>query len=141
MKTDDKTRTILAAKATAPATFVLEGSDGTRAELDLRDQLLGKSLHTLRDPAEFTRVRVGEWGHALEWPSGVELGAETLWWRHFPRPDEQILARFWNGGCGMVCRSPKPRMRSVCRAVWLLIIPMARNRFQSRFCSHAKDGK
>src|SRR3546814_6361899 len=32
----------------------------------------------LRDPAEFARVGVGEWGHSLAWPSGVELGADML---------------------------------------------------------------
>jgi hypothetical protein len=75
----DKTRTILTTNAMPPATLVLEWSDGTHAELDLTMWLRRESFHTLRDPAEFSRVHVGEWGHSLEWPSGVELGAESLW--------------------------------------------------------------
>jgi hypothetical protein len=79
MRTGDKTFTILAANATAPTRLALEWSDGTRAELDLTEYLNGKSFRSLRDSSEFSRVRVGEWGHSLEWPSGVELGAESLW--------------------------------------------------------------
>lgn len=75
----DKTRSIVTAVTKAPATVILEWSDGTRAELDLKTLLHGKSFHAPRDPAEFSRVRVGEWGHSLEWPSGEELGAEFLW--------------------------------------------------------------
>jgi hypothetical protein len=33
----------------------------------------------LRDPAEFAKVKVGDWGHSLEWPSGAEAGADSLW--------------------------------------------------------------
>jgi hypothetical protein len=75
----DKTRSIVAAATRTPANVILEWSDGTRAELDLKSLLRGKSFRALRDPAEFSRVRIGEWGHSLEWPSGVELGAEFLW--------------------------------------------------------------
>lgn len=33
----------------------------------------------LQDTAEFCRPGVGDWGHSVIWPSGTELGAETLW--------------------------------------------------------------
>lgn len=79
MSAEDKTRTIAGARAKAAGMLALRWSDGTRAELDLGAMLRGKAFRTLRDPAEFARVRIGEWGHSIEWPSGAELGAETLW--------------------------------------------------------------
>ena len=79
MSAADKMRTIVAAKAKPPATLALRWSDGTRADVDLGPLLRDKTLWTLRDPAELSRVRVGEWGHSLEWPSGVELSADSLW--------------------------------------------------------------
>jgi Protein of unknown function (DUF2442) len=79
MSMENKSRTIVAARAKAAATLVLRWSDGTRAEVDLSGMLRGKAFHLLRDPAEFARVHIGEWGHSVEWPSGAELSAETLW--------------------------------------------------------------
>jgi len=75
----DKMRAIVAAKVRLPATLALRWSDGTRADVDLSAILRDKRLRALRDPAEFSRVRIGEWGHSLDWPSGVELGADLLW--------------------------------------------------------------
>ena len=79
MSTGDKMRTIVAAKVRSPATLALRWSDGTRADLDISEMLRDKRLRMLRQPSEFSRVRIGEWGHSLEWPSGVELGADSLW--------------------------------------------------------------
>ncbi len=45
---------------------------------------LGPHLHTfkalapLRNPEEFRRVRVGEWGWCLEWPCGMDISGDTL---------------------------------------------------------------
>ena len=38
-----------------------------------------KAFKPLRNAAEFAHVRVGERGHSVEWPSGLELSTETLW--------------------------------------------------------------
>ena len=65
--------------ATPPARVALEWSNGTQVDIDLTKTLRGKSHHALRDPSEFSRVQIGEWGHSLKWPSGVELGADALW--------------------------------------------------------------
>ncbi len=81
MRVEDKSRQIASAKARAPAVLALVWSDGTRATLDLADLLHDKAFRALRDQREFVRVRPGEWGHSIEWPSGVELGADTLWLR------------------------------------------------------------
>jgi hypothetical protein len=79
MSLEDRTRSVVAARAKPPATLALKWSDGTRAELDLGTVLRGKGFRALRDASAFSRVRIGEWGHSVEWPSGVELSAETLW--------------------------------------------------------------
>jgi hypothetical protein len=79
MRTTDFVRTITTVRAKPPASLALRWSDGTRAELDLHAILQGRGFRALRDPAEFARVRVGEWGHSLVWPSGAELGADALW--------------------------------------------------------------
>lgn len=79
MSTAESIRTITAVRARAPARLSIRWSDGTRAEVDLGPMLRGRAFRPLRDASEFERVRVGEWGHSIEWPSGAELSAETLW--------------------------------------------------------------
>lgn len=79
MSTADNTRTIVSAKAKAPALLTLAWSDGTRATLDLTSTLRGRGFASLRDGKTFARAKVGEWGHSVEWPGDVGLSAETLW--------------------------------------------------------------
>jgi hypothetical protein len=79
MSATDTMRTITAVKPTGEARLRLEWSDGTQAELDLGDWLQTPAFAALRDPAEFAKVKLGDWGHSLEWPSGVEAGADALW--------------------------------------------------------------
>lgn len=79
MNVTDKTRTITAAHATGEASIALTWSDGTDVTLDLAPMFADRALASLRDPAEFAKVAVSDWGHSLEWPSGAELGADTLW--------------------------------------------------------------
>jgi hypothetical protein len=79
MKTEDKTRIITSARAKAPAMLALRWSDGTSVNLDLSGLMRERHFRSLRDPKVFEGAGVGEWGHSVEWPSGAELGAETLW--------------------------------------------------------------
>ena len=79
MSSSDQSRTITSVKAREPATLRLRWSDGTQADIDLKDMLRAKAFRALRDPVEFSRVHVGEWGHSVEWANGSELSAETLW--------------------------------------------------------------
>jgi hypothetical protein len=72
-------RTINDAQVTGPARVSLRWSDGTAAELDLSQWLTKPAFAALRDPAEFARVQIGDWGHSLLWPSEVEAGADALW--------------------------------------------------------------
>lgn len=79
MAINDKTRTITAVIAHPPAKLAVQWSDGTSANIDLGPILRDRGMRPLRDAAEFVRAGVGEWGHSVTWPSGSELGAETLW--------------------------------------------------------------
>jgi hypothetical protein len=75
----DRMRTIVIAKAEGATRLALTWSDGVQAHIDVGHVLKDRVFAALRDPAEFARVRIGEWGQSLEWPSGVELGADMLW--------------------------------------------------------------
>lgn len=79
MNVTDNTRTIAAVQATGSASLHLVWSDGTQADLDLNVTLGDRAFAALHDPTEFAGVEVGDWGHSLAWPSGVELGADSLW--------------------------------------------------------------
>jgi hypothetical protein len=37
------------------------------------------ALAPLADPAVFSQVAVEEWGHGLDWPDGLDLGADRLY--------------------------------------------------------------
>ena len=79
MSIADNTRTITAVQATGPTSLHLIWSDGTQANLDLTTALGDRAFAMLRDPSEFAKIEVGDWGHSLTWPSGAEMGADALW--------------------------------------------------------------
>ena len=75
----DRMRTITSVEAQGATQLALTWSDGVKARVDLANILKDRAFAALRNPAEFAQVRVDEWGHSVEWPSGAELSAETLW--------------------------------------------------------------
>ena len=75
----DRMRSITSVKAEPPTTLSLTWSDGTRARVDLRALFHKRAFRPLADPREFARVALGDWGHSLQWPSGIEIGADSLW--------------------------------------------------------------
>lgn len=79
MNAADNTRTIVAVRATGPTLLHLGWSDDTQVDLDLAAMLEDRAFAALREPAEFMKVEVGDWGQSLAWPSGAELGADSLW--------------------------------------------------------------
>lgn len=79
MSATDAMRKIEKVKATRNARLRLAWSDGTEANIDLSAWLEKATFAPLREPAEFARVKIGDWGHSLVWPSGVEAGADALW--------------------------------------------------------------
>jgi hypothetical protein len=52
--------------------------DGTEGQIPLRDRLFGPVFEPLRDPAEFARVFVDEYG-AIAWPNGADLAPDALY--------------------------------------------------------------
>lgn len=79
MNPADNMRTIVAVRAIGSTLLHLAWSDDTRADVDLATMLHDRAFASLRDPDEFAKAEVGDWGHSLSWPSGAELGADTLW--------------------------------------------------------------
>jgi len=79
MSAADTMRTIENVRATGPANLHIRWSDGAQGELDLSDWIKQPAFAALRDPDEFAKVEVGDWGHSLRWPGGAEAGADTLW--------------------------------------------------------------
>ena len=79
MSIGDKMRVLTGVKAVGPGTLHMAWSDGTEADIALLATLSDRAFATLRDPAEFARVELGDWGHSVVWPSGAELGADMLW--------------------------------------------------------------
>lgn len=73
-------RTIKAVKATSGTALRIRWAAGKSVELDLRDLLPKPAFKSLRG-GNFRKVRLGEWGHSIEWPGGAGLGADELWRR------------------------------------------------------------
>jgi hypothetical protein len=71
---------IAAAKVTSPLHLVITWSTGETLDCDL---VATVSLHTafapFADPSFFSRVAVEEWGHGLDWPGGLDMGADRLY--------------------------------------------------------------
>ncbi|MFT3791268.1 MAG: DUF2442 domain-containing protein [Rudaea sp.] len=60
--------------------LALRWSSGEEVAVDLAAEVRRlASLAPLRDAREFRRVKPGEHGHSVEWPSGVDIGADSLW--------------------------------------------------------------
>ena len=79
MTAADTMRTIESAEASGRARLRLRWSDGTQADVDLGAWLKEPAFASLHESGEFARVKVGDWGHSLEWPGGAEIGADSLW--------------------------------------------------------------
>lgn len=71
----DRMRTIEAVTARDGARLHLRWSDGSEAEVTVAPD----ALKPLGGEAEFRSVRLGDWGHSIEWPSGYQIGADSLW--------------------------------------------------------------
>jgi len=76
----DRTRAIEFAAGAGQETLAIVWSDGTRTTLDMSPLLDSDiALAALREPGELARVRVGDQGHSLSWPSGAAISADRLW--------------------------------------------------------------
>jgi Protein of unknown function (DUF2442) len=58
----------------------LRFENGKTFSVDLRTLVQpSKGLKSLRNPALFARVTLGEGGHSIAWPGDLDIGADTLW--------------------------------------------------------------
>lgn len=67
----DKMRIITAVEVQEAGRLWLRWSDGVEARLDMSGLVSSKG--------NMGAASVGEWGHSIVWPNGVELGADRLW--------------------------------------------------------------
>src|ERR1700756_4129218 len=79
MSSIERLRQIEAVKPIANHRLRICWSEGPEAEIDFRPFLRRRAFRALADEHEFAQARVGEWGHSGEWPSSVEVGADSLW--------------------------------------------------------------
>lgn len=79
MNPNDKPHILTDVAALGANRLHLNWSDGTTADVDLTVTLGAPAFARLRDPEAFSAVKIGDWGHSLEWDCGVDLGAGTLW--------------------------------------------------------------
>lgn len=65
-------------RVTGKHQLLLTFEDGTRGYVDLADRLHGPMFEPLRDPAEFKKAFVDEFGSVC-WPNGADLSGEMLY--------------------------------------------------------------
>ncbi len=65
--------------------------DGTEQVIDFEPVLYGPLFAPLRDPAEFSQVRLIEYAGCLEWPTGADFDPETL--HDWPHRKDEIIER------------------------------------------------
>ena len=73
-------RTIKTVKPISGTTLHVRWTAGGAVDIDLQDLLKKPAFKSLRG-GTFRKAKVGDWGHSIEWPGGVELGADELWRR------------------------------------------------------------
>lgn len=73
-----KAITIKSARVIGPMMLEITWSTGETLRVNLDDGLR-PPMTVLRDAALFDQMQVDSWGHALEWPNGYDLGADTLY--------------------------------------------------------------
>ena len=55
----------------------VEFDDGAAGEIEMADRLFGPAFEPLRDPNEFGKVFVDEFG-AIAWPCGADLAPDAI---------------------------------------------------------------
>jgi hypothetical protein len=90
----DRMRTIVSLKAVPAARLGLTWSDGAEAVIDISPILKDRAFAGLSEPGEFARAEIGDWGQSVVWPSGAELGADTLWMETLSATGHEDARRF-----------------------------------------------
>ena len=79
MTAQDRMRQITSVQVVTPDRLRLVWNDGTVVLLEGRAALGDALYRKLAADGAFTAVTLGDWGHGLAWPSGDEVGADSLW--------------------------------------------------------------
>lgn len=69
---------IMQARIVGPLRVEIDWSTGETLQADLSD-LTAAPFDALLDPVFFARMRRDDWGHGLDWPEGLDLGADRLY--------------------------------------------------------------
>jgi len=76
----NKAPLITAANVTDPLHLVITWSTGETLDCDLAATINRHAAFApLADPDILSRVVVDEWGHGLDWPEGLDMGADRLY--------------------------------------------------------------
>ena len=94
MRSTDKPRIITKAQALDGHCLRLVWSDGSEADIDLAQTLSKQPFVALRDPAQFATVKIGDWGHSIEWNCGIDMGADSLWLETLSANGKNDVRRF-----------------------------------------------
>jgi hypothetical protein len=71
---------IFAVRIVAPLVLELDWSTKETLRVNLEPTVCKhKAFAPLKTPAFFAKVRPDDWGHALEWPKGLDMGADRLY--------------------------------------------------------------
>ena len=79
MRENDELHAIKAVKAQPDMTLRVAWSEADPAVIDFRSIAEAPAYESLRNKELFAQAAVGDWGHSVIWPDGVEIGADTLW--------------------------------------------------------------
>ena len=73
-----KPPSILDANVVGPLRVEIVWSTGETLSVDLSDYVK-PPFDALTDPVFFARMQRDDWGHGLDWPDGLDLGADRLY--------------------------------------------------------------
>ena len=80
LKTSQSAVRIASVRTVGGHVLALRWRDGRNFKVDLLAFIAALPvLRRLRNTATFQRVKLGEGGHSLVWPNGLDLGADRLW--------------------------------------------------------------
>lgn len=79
MSVTDVMPTLKRVTAKPPGRLSLQWSNGAEVELDVAQWLTDPAFTELHTAGVFGSAQVGDWGHSVVWPNGVEMGADSLW--------------------------------------------------------------
>lgn len=76
----NKAPLITAVQVTGAVRLMITWNTGETLDCDLAATVSRhNALAALADPTVFTQVKVEEWGHGLDWPGGLDMGADRLY--------------------------------------------------------------